>query len=63
MKAKWPIVFFKEFRETLRDRRSLMLLVLFTLMYPVMLGVILNQQIKRATKPEREGIELAVIGA
>ncbi|HEU4373314.1 MAG TPA: ABC transporter permease, partial [Telluria sp.] len=46
-----------------RDRRSLMLLVLFTLMYPVMLGVILNQQIKRATKPEREGIELAVIGA
>ncbi len=63
MKAKWPIVFFKEFRETMRDRRSLMLLVLFTLMYPVMLGVILNQQIKRATKPEREGIELAVIGA
>ena len=63
MKAKWPIVFFKEFRETMRDRRSLMLLVLFTLMYPVMLGVLLNQQIKRATKPEREGIELAVIGA
>ena len=63
MKAKWPIVFFKEFRETMRDRRSLMLLVLFTLMYPVMLGMILNQQIKRATKPEREGIELAVIGA
>jgi sodium transport system permease protein len=63
MKAKWPIVFSKEFRETTRDRRSLMLLVLFTLMYPVMLGVILHQQIKRATKPEREGIELAVIGA
>lgn len=63
MKAKWPIVFFKEFRETMRDRRSLMLLVLFTLMYPVMLGVLLNQQIKRATKSEREGIELAVIGA
>lgn len=63
MKAKWLIVFFKEFRETMRDRRSLMLLVLFTLMYPVMLGVILNQQIKRATKSEREGIELAVIGA
>jgi sodium transport system permease protein len=63
MKAKWKIVFLKEFRETLRDKRSLGLLVLFTLMYPVMLGVILNQQIKRATKPEREGIELAVIGA
>ncbi len=63
MKAKWIIVFLKEFRETLRDKRSLGLLALFTLMYPVMLGVILNQQIKRATKPEREGIELAVINA
>ena len=63
MKAKWQIVFLKEFRETLRDKRSLGLLVLFTLMYPVMLGVILNQQIKRATRPEREGIELAVINA
>jgi sodium transport system permease protein len=63
MKAKWQIVFLKELRETLRDKRSLGLLALFVLMYPVMLGVILNQQIKRATKPEREGIELAVINA
>jgi sodium transport system permease protein len=63
MKAKWLIVFLKEFRETSRDRRSLGLLVLFTLMYPVMLGIILNQQIKRATRPEREGMELAVINS
>jgi sodium transport system permease protein len=63
MKPKWMIVFFKEFRETLRDRRSLALLALFTLMYPLLLGFILNQQIKKATKPEREGIALAVIGA
>jgi sodium transport system permease protein len=63
MKAKWLIVFLKELRETMRDRRSLGLLVLFTLMYPVMIGIILHQQIKRATKPEREGIELAVINA
>ncbi|MFC0133642.1 hypothetical protein CR105_09810 [Massilia eurypsychrophila] len=63
MKAKWLIVFLKEFRETLRDRRSLGLLALFTLMYPVMLGLVLHQQIKKATKPEREGIELAVINA
>ena len=61
--AKWRIVMVKELREAFRDRRSLMLLALFTLIYPVILGVILNQQIKRATKPEREGIELAVIGA
>jgi sodium transport system permease protein len=60
---KWRIVMNKELRETFRDRRSLVLLLMFTLMYPVLLGVILHQQIKRATKPEREGIELAVIGA
>jgi sodium transport system permease protein len=63
MKPKFLIVFLKEFRETLRDRRSLGLLALFTLMYPVMLGYILHQQIERATRPEREGIELTVIGA
>ncbi|MDB5960506.1 MAG: hypothetical protein JWP59_1800, partial [Massilia sp.] len=63
MMAKWQIVLVKELREAFRDRRSLALLALFTLMYPIMLGMLLNQQIKRATKPEREGIELAVIGA
>lgn len=63
MKSKSMVVFMKEFRETLRDRRSLVLLSLFTLMYPLMLGYMLNKQIERATKPEREGMELAVIGA
>lgn len=62
-KPRFLIVFLKEFRETLRDKRSLGLLALFTLMYPVMLGYILNQQIERATRPERKGIELSVIGA
>ena len=63
MKPKAVIVFLKEFKETMRDRRSLGLLALFTLMYPLMLGYMLNQQIGRATKSEREGMELAVIGA
>lgn len=62
MKPRFVIVFLKEFRETLRDKRSLGVLALFTLMYPIMLGYILNQQIDRATRPEREGIKLAVIG-
>jgi sodium transport system permease protein len=61
--ALWRIVMEKELREILRDRRALALLLLFTLMYPVIIGVVLNQSIKRATKPEREGIEVAVIGA
>jgi sodium transport system permease protein len=61
-KLKFLVVFKKELRESLRDKRSLGLLALFTLMYPVLLGVLLHQWIDRATKPEREGIVLAVIG-
>jgi sodium transport system permease protein len=63
MKSRFMIVFKKELRETLREKRTLGLLALFTLMYPVMLGVLLSQQIKRTTKPERDGVEIAVIGA
>jgi sodium transport system permease protein len=63
VKPKALVVFLKEFKETMRDRRALAMIALFTLIYPVMLGYALNQQIVRATKPEREGIELAVIGA
>jgi sodium transport system permease protein len=63
MKPTFLIVFLKEFKETLRDRRSLMLLALFTVMYPLMLGYILHAQIAKATKPEREGMDVAVIGA
>jgi len=63
MKSKFMIVFLKELRETLREKRTLGLIALFTLMYPVMLGYLMNQLIERSTRPEREGIELAVIGA
>jgi sodium transport system permease protein len=62
MSRKFFVVFKKEFKESLRDKRSLGLLALFTLMYPLLLGVLLHQWIDRATKPEREGIVLAVIG-
>jgi sodium transport system permease protein len=62
MTSKFLVVFKKELRESLRDRRSLGLLTLFTLMYPLLLGVLLHQWIDRATRPEREGIVLAVIG-
>lgn len=62
MRPRLVVVFLKELRESLRDRRSLGLLALFTLMYPATLGFVLNQWIDRATRPEREGIELAVIG-
>jgi sodium transport system permease protein len=61
-KPRLVVVFLKEFKESLRDKRSLGLLALFTLMYPMLLGLLLNQWIGRATRPEREGIVLAVIG-
>ncbi len=57
------VVFFKELREILRDRRALGLVLMFVLMYPLMVGGVLQQQISRAMEPEKEGIELTVIGA
>jgi sodium transport system permease protein len=63
MKLKFPIVLRKELAETMRDRRALSLLLLFVLMYPLLVGLMLQRQIDRATKPEREGVELAVIGS
>lgn len=62
MKLKFLIVLRKELVETLRDRRALSLLLLFVLMYPLLVGLVLQRQIDRATKPEREGVALAVIG-
>jgi len=63
MKLKFPIVLRKELTETLRDRRALSLLLIFVLMYPLLVGGVLQRQIDRATRPEREGVELAVIGS
>lgn len=63
MKSKSLIVFLKELRETLRDKRTLGMLALFTFMYPVIIGYVMHQLVDKNTKTEREGIELAVIGA
>jgi sodium transport system permease protein len=62
MKSRFTIVFLKEFKEHIRDKRSLAMLGIFVIMFPLMLGYILNNSIEKATKPEREGMELAVIG-
>ncbi|MFC0251405.1 ABC transporter permease [Massilia consociata] len=63
MKSRLLIVYLKELLETLRDKRTLGMLALFTLLYPAMIGFMLHQGIDKSTKGEREGIELAVIGA
>lgn len=62
MKSKLLIVFRKELRETLREKRTVGLLVMFTLLYPILIGLMLHQLIDKSTKTEREGVELAVIG-
>ena len=63
MKPAYLTIFLKELRETLREKRNVGLLLLVTLMYPIMIGILMNKIIDRATRTEREGIELAVIGA
>ncbi|MDC8759163.1 ABC transporter permease [Janthinobacterium fluminis] len=62
MKPKFLVVFLKELTDNLRDRRAMVLLLFMVLLYPVMYGFLLNSLITRAGKPEREGIELVVIG-
>ncbi|MGX4644029.1 ABC transporter permease [Massilia sp. SYSU DXS3249] len=63
MKPAFLTIFLKEMRETMREKRNVGLLLFVTLMYPLMFGFLLNQLIDRNTRSEREGIELAVIGA
>lgn len=63
MKAKFLVVFRKEFKEALRDRRALGMLILFVVMYPLILAVTLNNIIGKATKVSTENSELIVIGA
>jgi sodium transport system permease protein len=62
MKSKLPVVFRKELRETLRERRTLGFLMLAVLFYPVFIGFMLHQIIDKSTRTEREGIHLTVIG-
>ena len=57
------VVFRKELIEALRDRRALGMLIFFVVMYPVILGITLNNIIKRSTKVSSEISELVVIGA
>ena len=63
MKPPFLTIFIKEMRETLREKRTIGLLLLVTLMYPVLTGFLMQHLIDRSTRAEREGVELAVIGA
>ncbi|WP_229445514.1 ABC transporter permease [Massilia sp. Leaf139] len=52
----------KELLEALRDKRTLSMLLMLTLLYPALVGFFLHTSIERGTRTEKAGIELAVIG-
>jgi sodium transport system permease protein len=62
MKPKFLVVYIKELRETLRDRRTLIFLALFVFMYPAILGFALHDLIAKANRPEHERVSIVVIG-
>lgn len=61
MTPLWMVVMAKELLEALRDRRTLGMLLMLTLVYPALIGLILHKMIERGTRTERAGIELVVI--
>lgn len=62
MTPKWLVVMKKELREALRDRRTIALILMFSLLYPGLAGLVLHKLIERETRVDREGVELVVIG-
>ncbi|WP_338845345.1 ABC transporter permease [Massilia sp. W12] len=61
MKSLWSVVFFKELREALRDRRSLTLMLSLVILMPAMMMLSLQFAIKRATQDENETIQVMII--
>lgn len=58
----WFVVMQKELLEALREKRTLTMLLMLTLLYPALVGFFLHTTIERSTRTEKAGIELAVIG-
>ena len=63
MMPQFLVVTIKELKEALRDKRTLNMLLLFVFMYPAMVGFMLHNQIQKATRTERSGIDIVVVGA
>ncbi|MET0656763.1 MAG: ABC transporter permease [Steroidobacteraceae bacterium] len=62
MSGNLGAVLSKEMLDTLRDKRSLSMLAVFVLIYPLIMWATLNNSIGKATRAERETIEMFVIG-
>ena len=57
------VVFRKELKDALRDRRALKMLLLFVFLYPLTLWGTLNRTIHRATRADAETNNVLVLGA
>jgi sodium transport system permease protein len=63
MMPRFLVVMKKELTEALRDKRTLNMLLMFVFMYPALVGFMLHTQIRKATRTERAGIDIVVLGA
>jgi len=63
MMPQFLVVMKKELTEALRDKRTLNMLLMFVFMYPALVGFLLHTQIEKATRTERTGIDIVVVGA
>ncbi|MQA39791.1 ABC transporter permease [Rugamonas aquatica] len=62
MMPLWLVVMKKELSEALRDKRTLSMLLMLTLVYPALVGFLLHTMIERGTRTEKAGIDLVVVG-
>lgn len=62
MMPLWLVVMKKELSEALRDKRTLSMLLMLTLVYPALVGFVLHTMIERGTRTEKAGIDLVVVG-
>lgn len=62
MTPLWLVVMKKELAEALREKRTLGLMLMLTLLYPALVGFMLHRMIEHGTRTEKAGIELVVVG-
>ena len=62
MRPKYLILFLKEMKESLRDRRALSLMVVLALMYPLMYWLLISKLIDGAHRLEKKGADVVIVG-
>lgn len=63
MRPRFIILFTKEIKESLRDKRALSLLLIFALMYPLFYWLLLGKLIDGAHRLEKKGADVIIAGS